>query len=52
VNRIDVNDVTRIADQYLDPARLTTLVVGDHSVIADSLGSLGLGDAEVMPIDL
>ena len=51
VNRIDVSDVTRIADQYLDPARLTTLVVGDHSVIADSLGSLGLGDAEVMPID-
>jgi zinc protease len=52
VNRITVDDVTRVAEQYLDPARLTTLVVGDHSVIADSLAALGLGAAEVMSLEL
>jgi predicted Zn-dependent peptidase len=45
------SDVTRVAAQYLDPAKLTTLIVGDHSAIADSLPSLGLGDAQVLPIE-
>jgi predicted Zn-dependent peptidase len=49
VTDISGADVTRVAEQYLDPARLTTLVVGDHSVIADSLQGLGLGDPQVMP---
>jgi zinc protease len=48
---ITAADVTRVAEQYLDPSKLTTLIVGDHSVIADSLHGLGLGDAEVMPIE-
>jgi zinc protease len=52
VNGITVGDVTRVARQYLEPSRLTTLVVGDHSAIADSLRGLGLGDAEVMPLEL
>jgi predicted Zn-dependent peptidase len=52
VSAITVGDVTRVAGQYLEPARLTTLIVGDHSAIADSLRGLGFGDAEVMPLEL
>jgi zinc protease len=49
VNAITGADVTRVAEQYLDPARLTTLVVGDHAAIAESLQGLGFGAAEVVP---
>jgi predicted Zn-dependent peptidase len=52
VTEVSGADVTRVAEQYLDPAKLTTLVVGDHSVIADSLQGLGLGDPQVMPPEL
>ena len=51
VNGITAADVTRVAGQYLDPARTTTLIVGDHSVIADSLRGLGLGDPTVVPLE-
>jgi predicted Zn-dependent peptidase len=51
-NAVSNADVTRVAMQYLDPARLTTLIVGDHSAIAESLHGLGLGDAEVLPPEL
>ena len=51
VNGITAADVTRVAGQYLDPAGTTTLIVGDHSVIADSLRGLGLGDPRVMPLE-
>ena len=52
VNAITGADVTRVAERYLDPARLTTLVVGDHSAIAESLQGLGFGAAEVVPPEL
>jgi predicted Zn-dependent peptidase len=51
VNGITAADVTRVAGQYLDPARTTTLIVGDHSAIADSLRGLALGDPRVMPLE-
>ena len=35
--------------QYLDPARLTTLVVGDHAAIDASLRGLGLGEPQLLP---
>ena len=35
-------------ERHLDPARLTTLIVGDFDVIAQDLGSLGLGDPVVL----
>jgi len=38
VNSVSGDEVTRVAAAYLDPARLTTLVVGDHSSIAEPLG--------------
>jgi predicted Zn-dependent peptidase len=49
VHAVSGDEVTRVASRYLDPARLTTLIVGDHSAIAESLGSLGLGSAQVLP---
>ena len=44
-------DVTRVAHTYLDPARLTTLIVGDHQAIGTSLDELGLGDAAILPAE-
>ena len=52
VNSITAADVIRVAERYLDPARLTTVIVGDNSVIAESLHDLGLGEAEVLPLEL
>jgi len=51
VNAVTGDEVTRVAARYLDPARLTTLVVGDHAAIAESL-SRSIGDALVMPLEV
>ncbi len=51
VNAITPADVTRVARAYLDPARLTTLIVGDHQAIGTSLDELGLGDAAILPAE-
>jgi predicted Zn-dependent peptidase len=37
-------DVTRVAQRYLDLARMTTLIVGDLDRISASLGALDLGE--------
>jgi predicted Zn-dependent peptidase len=50
-NAVGEDEVTRAAARYLDPARLSTLIVGDHSAIADSLTTLGLGTPSVLPLD-
>jgi predicted Zn-dependent peptidase len=47
VNAVTGDDVSRVATEYLDPSRLTTLVVGDHSAIADSLSRV-MGDPLVI----
>jgi zinc protease len=52
VNAVTGDDITRVAAAYLDPGRLTTLVVGDHSVIAESLRGLGFGEPVVLPPEL
>jgi predicted Zn-dependent peptidase len=52
VNAIGQDDVTRAAAQYLVPEKMSILIVGDHSAIADSLGTLGLGTASVLPPEL
>jgi zinc protease len=52
VNAVTGADVVSVAERYVDPAKLTTLVVGDHSAIADSLHVLGFGAAEVIPPEL
>jgi zinc protease len=51
VERVTVDDVTRVMRQYLDPSRLTTLVVGDYSVIARDLPTLDLGTPSILAAD-
>lgn len=48
VSRVSVDDVMRVAQRYLDPSRLVTLIVGDHDAVAPSLGSLQLGEPVVL----
>ena len=48
VERVTVDDVTAVASRYLDPERLTTLIVGDLDQIAKDLGRLGLGEPVVL----
>ena len=47
-NAVTAGDVTRAARNYLDPSRTSTLIVGDHQAIAESLGRLNLGDPVVL----
>ena len=51
VEGVTVDDVTRVARQYLDPARLTTLVVGDYGVVAPDLPKLDLGVPSILAAD-
>jgi zinc protease len=48
-NRVTRDNVISAASRYLDPSRLTTLVVGDYAAIADSLAALELGPPEILP---
>jgi zinc protease len=50
-NAITVDDVTRVANRYLDPVRITTLIVGDHAQIEESLRPLDLGPPQLLPSD-
>lgn len=52
VNAIGRDDVVRAAERYLLPDRLSTLIVGDRSAIADSLAALELGTPIVLPPEL
>jgi len=49
-NAVSETELVRAAARYLDPSRLTILVVGDHSSIAESLAALEMGPPEVLPI--
>jgi predicted Zn-dependent peptidase len=49
VNAVTIDQVTRVAQTYLDPSRVIALVVGDRSAIEDSLTRLGLGEMHVLP---
>ena len=52
VNAVQSSDVVRVAQQYIDPTRATTLVVGDHAAIGTSLNALGLGAPQLLPPEL
>jgi predicted Zn-dependent peptidase len=47
VNAVTSIDVVDAARRHLDPARLTTLIVGDYSAIAEPLRTLNLGEPEL-----
>jgi predicted Zn-dependent peptidase len=44
---VTAEDVQRVARQYLDPARLTFVLVGDPAVVKPQLAALPLGPLEV-----
>jgi len=47
INAVTSANVVDAAARYLDPSKLTTLVVGDYSAIAESLRALNLGDPQL-----
>lgn len=47
MSRVTADDVQRVARQYLDPSRLTVVVVGDIAAIRPGIEQLGLGPIEV-----
>ncbi|MBI3400670.1 MAG: insulinase family protein [Acidobacteria bacterium] len=51
VERVTSDEVSRVMTRHLDPARLTTLVVGDVEVIGQDLTRLGFGEPVVLPPD-
>jgi zinc protease len=52
VNAVTARDVVRVAETYLSTSKLTTLIVGDHSAIADSLNALGWGAPTVLSAEM
>jgi predicted Zn-dependent peptidase len=51
IEAVSQDEVSRVMSRYIDPARLTTLIVGDLDVFGAELGGLGLGDPRVLPPD-
>ena len=51
VERVTSLEVSRVMERHLDPARLTTLVVGDLEVIGEDVSRLGFGDPIVLTPD-
>lgn len=49
---VTIDDVVRVASTYIDPARFTTLIVGDYDAIKTSLDELGLGEWQLLPAEL
>ena len=49
--QVTAHDVTRAAQRYLDPSKMTTVIVGDLDKIAPSLPGLGLGPHRVLTVD-
>jgi len=48
IERVTAEDVAKVMARHLDPARLTTLVVGDFDTIGRDLSGLGLGEPVVL----
>jgi zinc protease len=50
VGRVTTMDVQRVMREFLKPDQLSIVMVGDASVFADQLKTLGMGDFERIPI--
>jgi zinc protease len=50
VNLVTVDDIQRVAQQYLRPDRLSIVLVGDASVFAKQLAGVGFDQVERIPI--
>ena len=52
ISSVTAEDVHRVMERHVNPARLTVLIVGDLDVIGADLPSLGLGEPVVLPTDV
>jgi zinc protease len=50
VNMITVDDIQRVAQQYLRPDKLSIVLVGDASVFAKDLAGVGFDQVERIPV--
>jgi hypothetical protein len=50
VNAITVDDIQRVAQQYLRPDKLSIVLVGDASIFAKDLAGVGFDQVERIPI--
>ena len=50
VDAVSVDDIQRVAREYLKPDRLSIVLVGDARSFADQLPGLGFGEFEVIPL--
>jgi predicted Zn-dependent peptidase len=48
IESVTLDDVARVAAQYLDLPRMVTLAVGDHDRIGATLSALQLGEPLVL----
>ena len=51
IERITIDEVSRVMAEHVDPGRLTTLIVGDLDAIGPDLRGLGLGEPVVVAHD-
>jgi zinc protease len=51
LSQVTAENVAAAAQRYLDPAKMTTLIVGDLDKIVGSLSGLDLGQPQVLTID-
>jgi predicted Zn-dependent peptidase len=51
IERVTSDEVSRVMERHLDPARLTTLIVGDFDTIGRDLSALGFGEPVVLSAD-
>ena len=51
LSQVTAENVAAAAQRYLDPAKMTTLIVGDLDKIIGSLSGLDLGQPQVLTID-
>jgi hypothetical protein len=51
IERVSADEVSAAMERHIDPARLTTLIVGDLDAVGRDLENLGLGDPLVLRPD-
>lgn len=51
VRAVTAADLARVAARYVDPARMAVVVVGDWSVVGESVEALGLGPVTVLSVE-
>ena len=51
ISAVTVNDIQRVTQTYLQPQRLSIVLVGEASAFVDDLPGVGFADVEVLSID-